>query len=373
MIVAASMPLQHVPVSQGRMFWNLRWRIIRNAGSLLFGNSRVRLISMVLASAIICAALFLGANFGFKLIARSALNPSSGIVGLIFSAMFFALGIMLVISSGLILYASLFTGAEAKFLLATPAVFLLGASGLYALQKGLAGTRAPAILISAMVGTVALYFSVHSLHAEVHPDYLSMSYPAFALAAAVAAHLVVWPRHWQLLVNFSRRWAVPGSIAIFAALIFQINVGLLNRADPWVRITAVGFRNVADEIAQVRDRLGATCVLVGDFGTTAWLMFYLPKDSCVAQRNERIRWANMPEPDAARLGGRLLFVSANYPAWRYLGYHTKKNTPVALLERKRGAAVIERYELMLLEAQTGDVFDRTPPRELAKPSVNDPE
>jgi hypothetical protein len=29
--------------------------------------------------------------------------------------------------------------------------------------------------------------------------------------------------------------------------------------------------------------------------------------------------------------------------------------------------VIENYELMLLEAQTGDVFDRTPPPELAPP------
>jgi hypothetical protein len=300
-----------------------------------------------------------------------------------------------------------------QILLATPAVFLLGASGLYALHKGLecfpakwtpvrvkktrqiknleprsdsigtekalAGTRATAILIGAMVWTVALYFAVHSLHAEVHPDYLSMVYPAFALAAAVAAHLVVWPRHWQLVVDFSRRWAVPGSIAMSVLLMLQINTGLLsgNRVDPWVRITAVGFRDVADQIASIRDRLGASCVLVGDFGTTAWLMFYLPKGSCVAQRNERIRWVNMPEPDSARLRGKLLFVAVNYPAWRYLGHHTKQDRPVAQLERKRGSAVIENYELLLLGAQTGDVFDRTPPPELApaelvKPQVDEP-
>ena len=261
-----------------------------------------------------------------------------------------------------------------QLLLATPAVFLLGASGLYALHKGLAGTRAPAILIGATVWIVALYFGVHSLHAEVHPDYLSMSYPAFAVAAAVAAHLVVWRRPWQRLVDLSRRWAVPGSIAIFAALMLQINFGLLTggRADPLVRITAVGFRNVADEIAVIRDRLGASCVLAGDFGTTAWLMFYLPKGSCVAQRNERIRWVNMPEPDSALLRSKLLFVAVNYPAWRYLGYHTRDVQPVARLERKRGSAVIERYELMLLEAQDGDVFDRTPPPELSNPSTNEP-
>jgi 4-amino-4-deoxy-L-arabinose transferase-like glycosyltransferase len=164
-----------------------------------------------------------------------------------------------------------------QLLLATPAVFLLGVSGLYALHKGLAGTRATAILISATVWTMVLYFGVHSLHAEVHPDYLSMTYPAFAVAAAVAGHLVIWPRRWQHLVYLSLRWAVPGSIAIFLLLILQTNVGLLTgRGDPLVRITAVGFRNVADQIALIRDRLGASCVLVGDFGTTAWLMFYLP-------------------------------------------------------------------------------------------------
>jgi hypothetical protein len=86
-------------------------------------------------------------------------------------------------------------------------------------------------------------------------------------------------------VYLSLRWAVPGSIAIFLLLILQTNVGLLTgRGDPLVRITAVGFRNVADQIALIRDRLGASCVLVGDFGTTAWLMFYLPKGSCIAQR-----------------------------------------------------------------------------------------
>lgn len=40
---------------------------------------------------------------------------------LVLNTMFFALGSMLVFSSGLIQYASLFTGAETRFLLTTPA------------------------------------------------------------------------------------------------------------------------------------------------------------------------------------------------------------------------------------------------------------
>jgi len=259
-----------------------------------------------------------------------------------------------------------------QVLLATPAVFLLGASGLYALYRGLAGTRAAAVLISTTVWTVALYFAVHSLHADVHPDYLSMTYPAFAVAGAVAAHLVIWGHRWQRVVEFSRRWAVPGSLAMFLLIILQINVGLVTgyRADPLAKITAVGLRNVAVEIARIRDRVGASCLLVGDFGTTAWLMFYLPRGSCIAQRGERIRWVNMPEPDPALLKGKLLFVSANVPAWRYLGYHYSPAKVVAQLERKRGPTMIESYELVLLEAQTGDVFDRSPLSEQKPPSTD---
>jgi hypothetical protein len=258
-----------------------------------------------------------------------------------------------------------------QVLLATPAVFLLGTSGIYALQKGLVGTRAAGVLIGAMVWIVAIYFALHSLHSEVHPDYLSMTYPALAVAAAVAVHLVRWGERWQRVVDFMHRWAVPGSIAMFALLMVQLNFGWLSgyRIDPLVRITAVGFRSVADGIASTRDRIGASCILVGDYGTTAWLMFYLPRGSCIVQRPERFRWVNMPEPASALLQGKLLFVS-NVAAWRYLKKSYSHWTPVGELERKRGPKVIASYELVQLDPQTENVLDRSPPRELERRSTD---
>ena len=48
--------------------------------------------------------------------------PAFGaIVGVLFDVMFAALGVMLVFSTGLILYSSLFNAAETAFLLSTPA------------------------------------------------------------------------------------------------------------------------------------------------------------------------------------------------------------------------------------------------------------
>ena len=107
--------------SQGWLFHKLRYRLIRNASSLMLEHSRVRFIMMLVCSGLICGALFGGAWEGFILIRDSKLPFTGGIVGLLFDAMFFTLGGMLAFSSGLILYASLFTGAEAKFLLTTSA------------------------------------------------------------------------------------------------------------------------------------------------------------------------------------------------------------------------------------------------------------
>jgi hypothetical protein len=109
-------------------------------------------------------------------------------------------------------------------------------------------------------------------------------------------------------------------------------------------------------------------VLAPDYGTTSWLAFYLPHDTCVVQRTQRIRWVNMPEPDPALLAGKLLFVDEVRPGGQAgLKRSFARVENVAELPRRRGALVIETYELDLLEGATGDVLDRSPPPELGGP------
>src|SRR6185312_7260503 len=111
------------------------------------------------------------------------------------------------------------------------------------------------------------------------------------------------------------RWAAPVGTLMFAALIVQANTGWLSgyRRDATVRSVGVGWRELADAIEAVRLRVGATCVLAPDYGTTGWLAFYLPPGTCVTQQSQRIRWVNMPEPSAAELKGPLLFVDEARP------------------------------------------------------------
>jgi hypothetical protein len=250
---------------------------------------------------------------------------------------------------------------------ATPLVFILGAMGLYALLRRNGGAPAARMLINTNLWTIVVYFIWHSLHARVEANWFAPVYPAFAIAAAVAANLARWNVGQQRVVDFCLRWAAPTGILMFALLIVQANSGLLSgyRRDATVRSVGVGWRELASEIEAVRARVGAACVLAPDYGTTGWLAFYLPKGTCVVQQNQRIRWVNMPEPDPAQLSGKLLYVDearpGGQPLLRNLFARVER---VAELKRQRGPLTIETYALDLLEGPSGSALDRSPPPEL---------
>jgi hypothetical protein len=252
---------------------------------------------------------------------------------------------------------------------ATPLVFVLGSMGLYALWKRKAGASAARVLISSMFWTITLYFVWHSLHSRVEANWFGPVYPAFAIAAAAAGNLMRWGSRAQRIVDFCLRWAAPCGIVLFALLIVQANTGALSlyRRDATVRSVGVGWRELAGEIETVRAREGAACVLALDYGTTSWLAFYLPKDTCVAQRGQRFRWVNMPEPAPAQLQGKLLYVDEVRAGGQpFLNAAFARVEKVAELQRRRGPLVIENIELDVLEGPRGDVFDRALPPELVQ-------
>ena len=229
------------------------------------------------------------------------------------------------------------------------------------------GALAARVLINAMFWTIVAYFIWHSLHARVEANWFAPVYPAFAIAAAVAANLMRWEPRWQRVADFCLRWALPTGIVMFALLIVQANTGVLSgyRRDATVRSVGVGWRELAAEIEAVRARVGATCVLAPDYGTTGWLAFYLPKGTCVAQQNQRIRWVNMPEPDPALLAGKLLYVDEVWPIDQPVEAHVSLASRRSPKSRaSAGRLTIETYALDVLEGAKGDVFDRSPPPEL---------
>jgi hypothetical protein len=251
---------------------------------------------------------------------------------------------------------------------ATPFVFVLGAMGLYASARREGGALAARALINAMFWIITLYFLWHSLHARVEANWFAPVYPAFAIAAAVAANLTRWEGYPQRVVNFCLRWASPAGILMFAALIVQANTGALTgfRRDATVRSVGVGWERLAAEIETTRARVGASCVLAPDYGTASWLTFYLPKGTCVVQPTQRIRWVNMGEPDPAKLSGKLLWVDEVRAVTQpYVTQTFAKVERVGEFKRLRGPLVIETYALDLLDEAKRPVLDNSPPPELS--------
>jgi 4-amino-4-deoxy-L-arabinose transferase-like glycosyltransferase len=250
---------------------------------------------------------------------------------------------------------------------ATPLVFILGAMGLYALARREGGALTARALISAMFWPITLYFLWHSLHARVEANWFAPVYPALAIAAAVAGNLTRWEGHRQRVVDFCLSWASPVGIMMFAALIVQANTGALTgyRRDATVRSVGVGWERLAADIEATRLGVGASCVLAPDYGTASWLTFYLPKDTCVVQPTQRIRWVNMGEPDPAKLSGKLLWVDEVRASIQpYVAETFAKVERVGEFKRLRGPLVIETYALDLLDGATRPVLDNSPPPEL---------
>ena len=106
-------------------------------------------------------------------------------------------------------------------------------------------------------------------------------------------------------------------------------------------------------------------VLGTNYGTVSWLAFYLPPGPPVIQVNERIRWVNAPEPDAALSLGKFLYVckAPCAEADTVTGKFERVAGPRTLPRIRRGV-VIEDYLVWRLDGLRGELLDPSPPPEL---------
>ncbi len=106
---------------QGALFRRLRSRLFRNGLRVAMENGLARLLTMIATSAVVAAFTFAVSLYLFNQLATNNITLKGGIVEALFDILFFTLGTMLIFSTGIILYASLFTSPEARFLLCSPA------------------------------------------------------------------------------------------------------------------------------------------------------------------------------------------------------------------------------------------------------------
>jgi ABC-2 type transport system permease protein len=110
-----------IPVNQARLFQRLRLRIAANAWRTLVGHSIVRPFTILFCSLIVWSFVFGVTYSGLHFLKYSMrIPPDTQVMGLVLAVLFLALGALLVFSTGIILYASLFTSPETAFLLSKP-------------------------------------------------------------------------------------------------------------------------------------------------------------------------------------------------------------------------------------------------------------
>jgi ABC-2 type transport system permease protein len=108
-------------VNQPLLFQRLRLHVFRNSMRTLLQGTPVRLITIILCSLVVWCGVFAASAFGFHDLKAHRIPFAGGIVGTLFDLLFFALAVMLVFSTGIILYSSLFSSPETSYLLTTPA------------------------------------------------------------------------------------------------------------------------------------------------------------------------------------------------------------------------------------------------------------
>ena len=110
-----------VASTQSAIFQRLRLRIVRNTVVTVIQDAPLRLATILFSSLLVWIGVFAASSLGFHHLLVQQIPFAGGIVGTMFDMLFLALGIMLIFSTSIILFSSLFSSPEARFLLSTPA------------------------------------------------------------------------------------------------------------------------------------------------------------------------------------------------------------------------------------------------------------
>jgi len=111
------------PQQEAHAFWRLRGRLLANLARQALRHSRLRITLVVLLSAAFWWAIYelFSGSLGFLAMTIRHAETLDQVVAKVFEVFFFSLLVMLVFSTGIILYGSLYRSRETRFLLTTPA------------------------------------------------------------------------------------------------------------------------------------------------------------------------------------------------------------------------------------------------------------
>jgi hypothetical protein len=214
-----------------------------------------------------------------------------------------------------------------------------------------------------LVSTIApamIYFLAHSLHDRVQGNWLAPLFPASAILAAdwVAgmrrkgvAGLEGWIARGALV-------AAPLGFVVMALAFVQTTTGLIppGAADPTARLE--GYRELAHALDAEARADKAEFVLTQGYALTSLMTLYGDPGITVVQPEQRIRWIFEPAPSEAlfaRPG--LALAEAGRRFDLILKMRFRKVEPAGTLERRRGGALLQTFELYRVADPYAPVLD----------------
>ena len=121
---AARTTLGHLlkPPEEARLFWRLRWQVLRTLARQALLSSRLRVCVVVALSLVFWAGLYFLFAEGFALLQSAIAHAPTRTqtVHAIYNVFFLALLVMLTFSSAIIFFSSIYRSDEVRFLLTTP-------------------------------------------------------------------------------------------------------------------------------------------------------------------------------------------------------------------------------------------------------------
>ncbi|MGB9027961.1 MAG: glycosyltransferase family 39 protein [Rhodomicrobium sp.] len=247
-------------------------------------------------------------------------------------------------------------GAQAG--LATPIIFAFCVWGsFFALLRGWKRRDSRWLLPGALTAPVFLFFLVHSASHKIQPNWPGFIYPVAVLAAVHSFLALSRERGLPAWLPGSFRLAPWLGIAFTAFAFLQLGTGVLPieaKKDPTARLK--GWGKLGAGITGLARGEDAASVLTLNYATTGELAFYGPKDRLVMQVNERIRYANLPAPDEAKLksGPALLVVRHGGDVSRAAAFFESSRF-VATLQREAGFHSRDAYDVHLLLGYRGGI------------------
>ncbi len=232
---------QPAPARPALLFQRLRWQLLRNAARAVWQGSAVRLVTIVLCSLLVWGFVFGVSDWGFAFLQRQQLLPPellNRIIATLFDLFFLALELMLMFSTGVILYGSLFAAPEAGFLLSTPArddrVFA------YKYQGALAFSSWAFLLLgSPILIAYGLVFDAPWPYYALLPLYLLGFVLLPGAAGAIACLLII------SLVPRRRRQILVAAILLAAVLVvvWGVRIARAMQTQNWTHDAAIALLN----------------------------------------------------------------------------------------------------------------------------------